>query len=733
MPADKLQWLHFFTHTGGLNTRYSPTSLPIFDATEMQNVENLINGGFRKMKGYSRYTQAPILASGTYLDGATDPTAASDPWTGAGDAAAYSTTSGIMTLIEGAGGQFIRYFNAEAGFTTGVDACCERRSRINSGYTASGVYVESLIVLDDGTKRFELVAVETVGVKKIGVLTSTADRTVIGNYTSLVTHDWMTSHHRYRVSFDGGAGNTVSVYVDDMTSAATTIGYSALPASTETSRVAFGSFVASTVITTATDYVAYKIGSTSLDVSPVTGIYDFIDEANTQQVLCTAGTKLYRFSTTTNDWVEITGGTAFTSGAKPHFVTFSDTTVSNNAIAIITTESRDTPQKWDGSTRANLGGTPPAGKFCAVYNERLFIANTSAEPSAVYFSALGDPEDRDDQSGTWDQTNDVFLVARHVYGDITGLIVVNSMLLIFSRKGIHRLQGWGKGSFILETVTSRNGCVAPNSIIRGPLGAEANEGVYFRDRDGWHWTNGNIGQVVRVSEKILPTVHGDILSTQVDNECSFLDPNRNLIGWSVTSSGTTNDYAYTLDYLQAGGKQEDGKLQEGWFPIGHGMRAAGTVRQDAGKDIVLFSDNNGVVHQLDSGDTYDFADIGAYRSTAWISCGAPHLFKGYRYIIVYSDASGAYDLDLDFAINYGDNYTVTKQMDLTPVGDLLGSTFIIGQSILGGINSISSKLPIDLIANSLKIRFGTTGGDQPFNVYGFSLGFEMMNDWFDGR
>lgn len=731
--GDEIQWLHFYQHTGGLNTRYSATSTPIFDATQMRNIENIVLGGFRKTSGYSRYVQAPILASGTYMRGTLLPSAESDAWTGAGDATTFSTSAGIMTSDESAGATgFQKWHNLEAGFTTGVDATAETRMKIRSGGTASGIYSYSILALDDGTKHFELGAVTVSGVAQIGILTTTAARTVAGSYSSLTDNDW-TAYHRYRVVFD--ASDNVSVYVDDMTTAALTIAYSSLPASTETSRVTFGSYDTATVNIIDTDYVVYKIGATSLATDAITGIYAFVDEANTQDVIVTAGTKLYKYLSTTADWSEITGGTAFTSGAKPHFVTFNDASVSNAAIVIITTESRNKPQKWDGATRADLGGTPPSGRYCAVYNERLFIANTAAEPSAVYYSALGDPEDRDDQSGTWDQTNDVFLIDRHKHGEITGLATVNDVLLIFSKRAVHRLQGWGKGSFRLEEITTINGCVAPNSIIVGPFGDKRREGVFFRDREGYYWTDGDIGNVIRVSEKILTEISENFSAGSVENEAAFIDKSRSLVGWGTTQgSDTTNSIVYALDYIEGARPQQEmaGAYAEGWFPSTIPLRAAGTIL-DSGKDKVLFSDHTGLVFYMNSGNDADGADIDGYRTTAWLPMGAPQMEKLVRYIIVYGKAVGDWNMTLSWGINYQDDFTNQALVNLAGSSALLGTTFILGQSALGTTGLLFKKVTIDARGNAIRFRFQTTAKDEPFTILGFSVGFEMAEDWFESN
>jgi hypothetical protein len=197
---ENIKWEHFFDNVGGFNSRTSLFRTPKVDSNAQKNID-LVSGGFKKANGVSRFSQAPILNTGTYLQGTIDPTTESDAWTGSGDATTISFSGGVMTNDESAGATGSqRYHNAEAGFTSGTDAAAEIYVDVEDSGTLSGVYAFSLLVLDDATDRFELVAVQTAaGTKQVGVLTTTGDRTVIGSYSNLTTHDW-TERTRYRAS-----------------------------------------------------------------------------------------------------------------------------------------------------------------------------------------------------------------------------------------------------------------------------------------------------------------------------------------------------------------------------------------------------------------------------------------------------------------------------------------------------------------------------------------------------
>jgi hypothetical protein len=272
------------------------------------------------------------------------------------------------------------------------------------------------------------------------------------------------------------------------------------------------------------------------------------------------------------------------------------------------------------------------------------------------------------------------------------------------------------------------------SIIKAPLGDAANDGIFFRDKEGYYWTNGEIGNVIRVSEKILTTIDEEFNKSQAANDVGFLDKKRSIVGWGVTrGADTTNSYVYTVDYIQAPRGQEDGYRLEGWFPFDIPMRAVGRVRTSSTEDALLFADHIGLIHQLGSGDSKDGDNsFTAYRTSSWITLGALEYEKIWRFLVVYLKATGDIDLTISWGVNFQDTFSNTATVNLAGSNALLGSTFVLGQSQLGTTGVIYSKVPLNITGNSIRIRFETTGADEPFTVLGFSIGYEPL-DWFEGN
>lgn len=79
---------------------------------------------------------------------------------------------------------------------------------------------------------------------------------------------------------------------------------------------------------------------------------------------------------------------------------------------------------------AGLGGSPPDGKYAAVWGDYSLLGNTNAEPQRLYFSDPGDPEGWDTTNSSWDFTQ-----------PINGLAVTRAFIIAFHDGTMSRLRG----------------------------------------------------------------------------------------------------------------------------------------------------------------------------------------------------------------------------------------------------------------------------------------------------
>lgn len=124
----------------------------------------------------------------------------------------------------------------------------------------------------------------------------------------------------------------------------------------------------------------------------VWGIGYLLQASGSDFIVVVAGDKIGSKTPSGSTFTDRTGSLTITNDATSRWdlFTFSDTTIGFGGPLA----TPDAPFKWTGSGNASaLGGTPPtaAGGFTA--NNRVFAFKTSANPSTIYWSVLGNAED----------------------------------------------------------------------------------------------------------------------------------------------------------------------------------------------------------------------------------------------------------------------------------------------------------------------------------------------------
>lgn len=149
----------------------------------------------------------------------------------------------------------------------------------------------------------------------------------------------------------------------------------------------------------------------------VHGIKAWTRDAGTSYVVARVATTFY--NVTTGAWTSIgIGGTADAHMKAAPL---------NNVLAIVVDGLA--PMKWDGTTFATLGGSPPSeAKYAAIYVSKLILAGDDANPQTFWGSATNNPED-------FTAVNDAFnITSQDGGGDtIQGLAAARNWLNIFYR------------------------------------------------------------------------------------------------------------------------------------------------------------------------------------------------------------------------------------------------------------------------------------------------------------
>jgi len=127
-----------------------------------------------------------------------------------------------------------------------------------------------------------------------------------------------------------------------------------------------------------------------------------------------------------------------------------------NVLVITNSNGTTALKKYDGTTIAALGGTSPAAQYAAVFANRTWLANASAQPQRVYASNAGDATSYD-TTNTW----------LDVSAPVTGLAALPNVLLVFMQDKTARFRGTTpppQTDMIIDDPIFQYGCTDARSI-----------------------------------------------------------------------------------------------------------------------------------------------------------------------------------------------------------------------------------------------------------------------------
>lgn len=180
---------------------------------------------------------------------------------------------------------------------------------------------------------------------------------------------------------------------------------------------------------------------------------------------------------------------SLSSTERPTFAKFRDT--SGNDVVYIADGGQ--LNSWDGTT-LSTDISSIATKSIVVHNERLWSCGCNSNPQSVFYSSLNNGDTLGDSA------NDGGEIVVRTFGDqvTQGLLSLGSSLLIFHRRGISRLTGYGEDDIVADpaALTGDIGVVAPLSLV------EHNNRGYFLSERGLYVCNES--QIQRVGSPESP-------------------------------------------------------------------------------------------------------------------------------------------------------------------------------------------------------------------------------------
>lgn len=409
------------------------------------------------------------------------------------------------------------------------------------------------------------------------------------------------------------------------------------------------------------------------------------------------GTKLYSISSG-GVASDITGAASLTTGLRWGFVSGP---ASGGQGPLYGMNGTDTPKQWTGA--GNIAdwtasvGSVPNGKYVVYFKNRVWVAGTSANPSRLYFSDLGDPR-------SWTATNVVDFDPNDGQ-TITSLAIIGPYLIVFKQAKAFVVYDLDTGAN--RPLSMNVGCVAHRSVAEGPAG------LYFLSADqGVFLTNGTT--IKNISDKIKPTLQNLGAGGKENAAGAFYNDHYLL---SVPTTGSRNNA--TLDYDTTSDSWWKHSNTASQFALWRPSNATALelyAAQDIASPIV---DKCYVPNQYtDNGSAFSTFWVGP-----WLAFKQPYLRKRLRQIHV--DGKGKWDSSLgrDFLSS---QYLIASDIfaGYGSSGTTFGGTGLYGGTgTFGDPNFQGEKRIYSLgVARSFSVRFDSVdASDGEIDAYTMAI------------
>lgn len=377
---------------------------------------------------------------------------------------------------------------------------------------------------------------------------------------------------------------------------------------------------------------------------------------------------------------------------------------------LLYTDRVNAPQSWDGTTWQALAGTPPTtGGPVAVHSNRAFMLDATNQ-RRISWSKLGDAEN-------WTAASDAgsVIVTGRLSSPLVFLLEMTSELLLGHRDYVTRLQGTAPSTYAIT-----NAIPAQVSI-----GGASIHGAVFGNNDGW-WisqrgihnlsTTLNFGDYeerfasTNIDPYFVPNTGLTISLSGLASADAAYDQQNNRLYFSVdTNDDGQNDTVFVRDIAT-----------NGWSVWSVTSNAIWTAVTGSNGIEVFFGGYDGFVRKLTAGGTTN-AISGSFSHIS--NLGLPFWQKNPRHIYVYLEEAGAGNLTVTQAFDFGTTGGQVYSVSMLSTSALLGTTFTLGTSVLGGRDQIVKRLDTTGLGEFMELTFSNAQAGQPFTVYGYEVLF----------
>jgi len=237
----------------------------------------------------------------------------------------------------------------------------------------------------------------------------------------------------------------------------------------------------------------FKKFSTNLPLDSTIMLIDqFYKRDGTEKLICCTQDFLYYYDTSVSEWKRVTDATEDFTGTDDNLFFADNARDSSGNDIFVITNGIDNIKKYDGSTLADLGGSPPKAKFLLNFEDYLMLFFTieggNNYPQRVRWSDTGNAEEwSSGNAGWWDLEGEDW---------ISGVGVLGSYVIVFKERSIFAGRKVISSSvFDFDKIVDGVGCIAPKTIVN------VEDELYFLGNDNVYAFTGRglevIGESIR--------------------------------------------------------------------------------------------------------------------------------------------------------------------------------------------------------------------------------------------
>ena len=242
----------------------------------------------------------------------------------------------------------------------------------------------------------------------------------------------------------------------------------------------------------------------------------------------------------------------------------------------------------------------------------------------------------------------------NVGGTVTALAVFRQQLIIFTETSIHQLTGNTIADFNLQPITTDIGCIDSDTV------QEIGGDVMFLGPDGLRLVSGTdrIGDfgLAVVSKTIQNTMTGFISANTSFTSCVIREKSQyRILGFNNNITEENAQGILATQFAPQGGDNM------AWAET-RGIRAnVADSNYNQNTEVVLFSNNDGYLYQMESGNSFDGANIKTTFATPHLPISDPRKRKTFYKLFLYTDPQGSVAFNVSLKLDFDSLGTIQPE------------------------------------------------------------------------